>query len=112
MINIRKINNRDEYNSFIDEEKEKLHIVKFGADWCGPCKLLEKTIANLDDEKTKDVLFGEVEICDEATEELAAEFGISNIPVMLYIIGGDVKGTTKGALRTNDIYNKINEFKQ
>lgn len=110
MVKIQEINNRDEFNSFVESDKESLHIVKFGADWCGPCKLLETRLKNLDDEKVKGVCFAEVTIADEPTEELASEFEITNIPVMLFIKNGEVKQVTRGALGTNEIYEKINNL--
>ena len=111
MIAIRELRNKTDFDSFIETEKENLHIVKFGAEWCQPCKLLETRLRNLDAEKVNGVLFAEVDVCDDESEDLASEFGISNIPVMLFIVNGEVKTTTKGSISTNEIYETIERVK-
>lgn len=111
MITIRDLRTKTDFDSFIETEKESLHVIKFGAEWCQPCKLLETRLKNLDPEKVNGVLFGEVDICDDETEALSYEFGISNIPVMLFIVNGEVKETTRGSISTNDIYGIIERVK-
>lgn len=110
MIDIREITSREDFNSFIETNKGDLHVVKFSANWCQPCKVLGQRIKNLDLEKIGKTLFAEIDVSDDATEELANEFGISNIPVMAYIKNGEVKTMTTGLVSTDDIYKKINEM--
>lgn len=110
MIDIRELNNREDFNSFIETNKSDLHVVKFGASWCGPCKLLETRLKNIDTEKIGSTLFGEVEICDEDTEQLAKDFNVSSIPVLAYIKDDDVKFMSTGAVSLDDVYKKINEL--
>ena len=110
MIDIREIENRTDFDSFIETNKSDLHIVKFGAEWCGPCKLLETRIKNLDAEKIGNTLFAEINIGDDETEKLASDFGISNVPVLLYIKDDDIKHKSVGAVPTEELYKKINEL--
>ena len=62
MITVREINNYDEFNLFTDMDNDKLHVIKLGAEWCGPCRVMSNTISNLDENKVENVLFGEVDI--------------------------------------------------
>lgn len=53
------------------------HIEKFGASWCGPCKVLDKTL-----EKVTGVDINKYDV--DQFEDLAAERGVRNIPVMIF----------------------------
>ena len=53
------------------------HIEKFGASWCGPCKVLDKTL-----EKVTGVDIQKYDV--DQFEDLAAERGVRNIPVMIF----------------------------
>ena len=52
-------------------------IEKFGATWCGPCKVLDKTL-----EKVTGVEINKYDV--DQFEDLAAERGVRNIPVMIF----------------------------
>lgn len=52
-------------------------IEKFGAVWCGPCKVLDKTL-----EKVTGVDINKYDV--DQFEDLAAERGVRNIPVMIF----------------------------
>jgi thioredoxin 1 len=52
-------------------------IEKFGATWCGPCKVLDKTL-----EKVTEVTINKYDV--DQFEDLAAERGVRNIPVMIF----------------------------
>lgn len=52
-------------------------IEKFGAAWCGPCKVLDKTL-----EKVTGVTINKYDV--DQFEDLAAERGVRNIPVMIF----------------------------
>ena len=52
-------------------------IVRFTASWCGPCKMLAKT---LEDVQTN----VPIEVIDiDAQPEIAAEFGIRGVPTLV-----------------------------
>ena len=57
-------------------------LVKIGAEWCGQCKVLQKTIEDIEKSRS-DVYFINVD-ADEA-EDIIEEFNIRNIPVTLVI---------------------------
>lgn len=54
-----------------------IQIEKFGAAWCGPCKVLDKTL-----EKVTGVEINKYDV--DQFEDLAAERGVRNIPVMIF----------------------------
>jgi thioredoxin 1 len=52
-------------------------IVRFTAAWCGPCKMLAKTL----DEVKTDIPFEVVDI--DVFPDVAAEFGIRGVPTLV-----------------------------
>lgn len=111
MINIRKIKNLEDLKSFYAETPESLHLVKIGAPWCGPCRMLSDTLHNLDPNKIGDTLIADVDIEEEDNEDIAIEYSIKNIPVTLYVKNGEVLDKYVGTTPANDIYKHIEEYK-
>ena len=52
-------------------------IEKFGATWCGPCRVLDKTL-----EKVTGVRINKYDV--DQFEDLAEKRGIRNIPVLIF----------------------------
>ena len=62
-------------------------LIDFHAPWCGPCKMLEQTLKDIDKEYGK--LIDIYKINTEEEQELSASFGIRSIPTLLFIPIGD-----------------------
>ena len=60
-------------------------VVKFGATWCGPCKMITPVLDTLSTERT-DVTFAEIDM-DECPE-LFSEKQIKSVPTMIYFQDG------------------------
>lgn len=58
-------------------------VVDFYATWCGPCKRLAPIMDELSETYKGKIAFYKVDVDQE--KELAAAFGISSIPQVLYI---------------------------
>ena len=97
MAEIKKINSLEEYDEFVNAP-DTLNIVKVGAEWCGPCRTIEQTIAGLTDEEVSGVLLGEIDADDEWAEDKIAELKIRGIPVMLAFKGGEEKERVQGGM--------------
>lgn len=111
MVTIREIKNNEEFNTFVNMDSDKLHVIKIGAEWCGPCKMLSSTISNLDSTRMDSVLFGEVDIENDGTENIAEEYKIRNIPVLLFIKNNELVKKTVGSMNSEMLYNNIEELK-
>lgn len=90
MAEIKKINNLDEFNEFVNSSKDgNISILKVGSSWCGPCRTLESTLRGLTNEEVEGVLLGEVDIDEDWAEEVAEKQRIRGIPVIIAYKGGE-----------------------
>ncbi|HAQ60948.1 TPA: thiol reductase thioredoxin [Candidatus Delongbacteria bacterium] len=86
----------------------QLTIVKFGAEWCGPCKKLDPII----DEIVKDN--GDVKVCYVDIDhdgELAAEYGILSVPSTLFFKQGKVMSSIIGLVPKAKLQTAIDQYK-
>lgn len=62
-------------------------LVDFWAAWCGPCKMLIKTLDKYSEE-VSDVKIIKINIDEEA--DIASEYGIRSIPTLIYFEDGEI----------------------
>lgn len=70
-------------------------VVDFWATWCGPCRMVSPVISELAEAYDGKITVGKCDV--EENEDLAAEFGIRNIPTILFFKGGVVIDKIVGA---------------
>lgn len=70
-------------------------VVDFWATWCGPCKMVAPLIDELAKEYEGRVAIGKCDV-DQNTE-LPAQFGVRNIPTVLFIKNGELVNKLVGA---------------
>ena len=80
-------------------------IVDFWATWCGPCKKVGPYIEQLADEYGDQAIIGKVDV-DENTD-LPMQFGVRNIPTILFIKDGQVVDKQIGAVPKATLEDKL-----
>lgn len=83
-------------------------IIDFYADWCGPCKRLAPIMEELAKEYNGEIIIYKVDI--ETQKELAATFGISSIPTLLFIPMKGKPQLTQGLMPKSELKKSIDSF--
>lgn len=84
-------------------------IIDFWAQWCGPCKALGPVVEELAQEYENEVIIGKCDV-DENTE-LAAQFGVMNIPMLVFLKNGEMVDALVGLVSKDTIVKKIETLK-
>ncbi len=63
-------------------------LVDFWAEWCQPCKMIAPTIEQLAQDYAGRVKVGKVDT--DSNREISIEYGISSIPTVILLKGGEV----------------------
>lgn len=68
---------------------EKLAVLQFSAEWCGPCRMFKPIIEQLS-EVNKEFKFGKVDV--DVDKDVAIKFEVTSIPcIILFHEGVEVK---------------------
>ena len=71
-------------------------VVDFWATWCGPCRMVGPIVSELAEKYDGKIVVGKCDV--EEADDLAAEFGIRNIPTILFFKNGEVVDKLVGAV--------------
>jgi len=69
-------------------KSDKPVLVDFYAIWCGPCSMIAPIIDEIAEEKADKIKVGKVNVDD--SKEIAINYGIRNIPTLLFFKNGEV----------------------
>ncbi len=84
---------------------DKLVVVDFWAEWCGPCRSIAPFVEELAAEYEGKAFIGKYNVDDD--NELSSEMGIRNIPTLLFFKGGQLVDKQVGASSKADLKAKI-----
>lgn len=88
VIQVNK-NNFEEIKS-----SDKVVLLDFYADWCGPCRMVSPVVDEIAKENS-DIVVGKVNVDDE--QELASAFGVVSIPMLVVLKDGQEINRSVGA---------------
>lgn len=76
-------------------KKDKVVLVDFWAEWCGPCRMYGSTLEKFSEENP-DVVIAKVNV--DSAPEASAKYSIRNIPTTIVFKDGEVDNKLPGAL--------------
>ena len=83
-------------------------VLDFWAEWCGPCRMVSPIIDELAEEYAGRITVGKVNVDENDT--VVAEYGIRNIPTVLFFKDGQVVAKQVGAAQKAAFVEKMNKL--
>jgi len=80
-------------------------VLDFWAEWCGPCRMVAPIIDELAEAYKEQVNIGKIDVDDN--NDVSTEFGIRNIPTILFFKDGKLVDKQVGAIPKAAIEAKI-----
>ena len=71
-------------------------LLDFWATWCGPCMMITPTLAEIAAENAGKLKVGKVNVDEQM--ELAMQFGVTSIPMLVVMEGGKIVNKAVGAM--------------
>jgi thioredoxin 1 len=83
-------------------------IIDFWAEWCGPCRIIGPIINEIAEDYKDKAIVGKVDV--DNNPNIAARFGIRNIPTVLFFKNGVVADKQVGAVPKSNFINKLEKL--
>lgn len=90
----------------IINNKDKLILIDFYANWCGPCKVLSPILDKLAEDYTDNIIILKVDI--EKNRDIVKEYSIKSIPTIIFYKNEMIVDKKVGNLSRVEIEDIIN----
>ncbi len=96
--------NKENFDLILNSDKKVL--VDFYADWCGPCRMVSPIVDEISEEN-QDIIVAKINVDDEP--ELAMQFGVSSIPMLVVLKNGKIVNQSVGARPKTQILSMLED---
>ena len=87
-------------------KSDKPVIVDFWAEWCGPCRMVGPIVQEIGEDFKDKAVVGKLDV--DSNPGVTRQFGIRNIPTILFFKNGEVADKQVGAVPKSVLANKLN----
>jgi len=94
-----------EFEKFIENNKGKITVIDFFAEWCMPCLMLAPVIEELADKLSNKIAVAKINIDDNS--EIASRFHVMSIPTIVIFKEGKEIDRIVGALPAEALEERI-----
>ncbi len=84
---------------------DKLVVVHFKADWCGPCRMIKPVLEKLSNEKGDSIIFGSMDV--DENHDIPNKYNVRTIPTTLFFHNGEKLGELLGTFPKSKIERMI-----
>ena len=89
-------------------QSDKLVVIDFWAEWCGPCRKVAPIIDELSGEYEGKAVIGKCDV--DGNSEITSKFSIRNIPTVIFLKNGEVVDKLVGAQTKATFVEKIEKY--
>lgn len=88
-------------------QTDKVVMVDFWAEWCGPCKLIGPSVEELSQQYADTAVIGKLNV--DHNPQTSFKFKVRNIPTVLFIKNGEIVAKQVGAVPKSVLEDKLKE---
>ena len=88
-------------------DSDKIALVDFWAEWCGPCRMIGPVVEELYKEYDGKAVIGKVNV--DENSDVSSKYGIRSIPTILFFKNGEIVDKQIGVAPKNVLKEKIDK---
>ncbi|EOQ99464.1 hypothetical protein E3P89_02467 [Wallemia ichthyophaga] len=92
--------------NIINQNRNKVLLLDFTAEWCPPCKLLGPLLENVSQSETSKVDLIKIDVDENIP--LAQKYGVSSMPTVIAVKNGEPVSKFVGAINKNQLDEFVN----
>ena len=89
-------------------KSDKLVLVDFWAEWCGPCRMVAPIVKELSEDYAGQLVVTKLDV--DNNPEVSMKYGIRNIPTILFFRNGEVVDKQVGAVPKSNLATKVDKL--